>query len=235
MPILNKYEAKHKSFIKMKKRHDELWDEIRKLPLRELKEPYQKGWIITYRLRDDISRRSDAHLILEVLEKGWNKELYVKEIEAVKAVRQGHKSYVSKHKDLNSKLISIDLRPQRKLVRKEEYEKFSDRVKEFFYLDTTHEAYLKYGREYYYATLPHFYTELKVRPNMITHERLKGGELEEEYEFLRDKLQEYWREYFGYGKYPRGSQRRETRDKIQKFKKGEADDIIINKQLYDYG
>lgn len=235
MPQLNKYEIKYKSFLKMEKRADELKEELRKLPLRELKTPYQKGWVITFRLRDDISRRADAELILQVLERGWNKETYVKDIEAVKAVRQGHTSYITKRKDVNGKYISVDLRPQRKLIDKKQYEALPDRIKEYFYLDTTHEAYKKYNREYFYGVLPQYYLELKVRPYMITHERVKGGELEEEYKFLRDKLQEYWREYFSYGKYPRGSQRRETRDKIQKFKNGDSDDIIISKQLYNWG
>ena len=70
---------------------------------------------------------------------------------------------------------------------------------------------------------------------MVTHDRVKGGELEEEYEFLRDKLQEYWREYFGYGRYPRGSRRREERDQIRKFMNGDKDDILLGrKEKYDY-
>ena len=118
MPVLNKYDTKHKSFIKMQKRSQELQEELDKIPLRELKTPYQKGWLITYRLRDDISRRPDADLILQVLEAGWQKEVYVKDLEAVKAVRQGHTKYVSKRKDKDGNFISVDLRPQRKLVDK---------------------------------------------------------------------------------------------------------------------
>lgn len=235
MPILNKYDTKHKSFIKMQKRQQELQDELDKIPLRELKTPYQKGWLITYRLRDDISRRPDADLILQVLEAGWQKEVYVKDLEAVKAVRQGFTKYVSKRKDKDGNFISVDLRPQRKLVDKKKYEEFPERVKTFFYLDTTHEAYIKYNREYFYGVLPAYYLELRVRPYMVTHDRIKGGELEEEYEFLRDKLQEYWREYFGYRRYPRGSRRREERDQIRKFMNGDKDDILLGrKEKYDY-
>lgn len=228
MPLLNKYETRYKSFLKMEKRYNELFNEIHKLPLRELKTPYQKGWVITYRLRDDISRRQDVQIIKDVLEAGWNKELYVKDIEAVKAVRHGKKSYTTKHKDINGKFVSCDLRPQRKLINKKTYDELPDKIKAYFYLDTTHESYKKYGREYYYAVLPQYYLELKVRPNMITHERLKGGHLEEEYEFLKYKLQEYWRECnYGYERHHRVSLRRQTRDKIHKFKKGEIDDINI--------
>ena len=51
MRELDKYEKKYKSFLKMQRRLDEIKEELRKLPLRELKEPYQKGWNISIRLR----------------------------------------------------------------------------------------------------------------------------------------------------------------------------------------
>lgn len=233
MRELDKYEKKYKSFLKMQRRLDEIEDELRKLPLRELKEPYQKGWNISIRLRDDISRREDAHIIQQIVDLGWHKENYTTDIEAVKAVRKGLKSYIcTKYKEP----VSISLFPLRKDLTEEQYNNLPEKVKLNFRLDNFTERYLKYNRKYYYCHLPNYYTELKVRPNIITHERLKGGELESEKDFLRGKLQEFYRiYYYGYKRINLKSERRIVRDEIQKFKKGENEDIFLSKkQEYNY-
>lgn len=232
MGELDKYEKKYKSFLKMQKRLDEINEELDKLPLRELKEPYQKGWNISIRLRDDISRREDAHIIQQIIDLGWYKEHYTTDLEAVKAVRKGLKSYIfTRYKEP----ISIDLFPRRKNLTEEQYNNLPERVKLNFKLDNFSERYLKYNRKYYYCHLPSYYTELKVRPNIITHERLKGGELESEKDFLRDKLWLLWNIYLRSEKRTNlKSERRIVRDEIQKFKKGEKDDIFLSKkQEYD--
>lgn len=232
MRELDKHTKKYKSFLKMQKRLDEINKELDKLPLRELKEPYQKGWNISIRLRDDISRREDAYIIQQIVDLGWHKELYVTDIEAVKAVRKGLKSYVcTKYKEPHS----ISLIPHRRDIREEEFNELPNHIKQSFRLDNFSERYIKYGRKYYYCYLPNFYTELKVRPNIITHERLKGGELESEKDFLRDKLYPLYDIYYRRGrKVNLKSERRITRDEIQKFKKGEKDDIFLSKKQ-EYG
>lgn len=233
MRELDKYEKKYKSFLKMQRRLNEIEEELRKLPLRELKEPYQKGWNISIRLRDDISRRDDAHIIQQIIDLGWYKEKYVTDINAVKAIRKGLKSYIcTRYKEP----ISINLFPRRKDLTKEQYNNLPEKIKLNFCLDNFSERYLKYNRKYYYCYLPAYYTELRVRPNIITHERLKGGELESEKDFLRDKLWLLWNIYLRSGKRINlKSERRITRDEIQKFKKGESEDIFLSKkQEYDY-
>lgn len=233
MRELDKYEKKYKSFLKMQRRLDEIEDELKKLPLRELKEPYQKGWNISIRLRDDISRREDAHIIQQIIDLGWYKERYTTDLEAVKAVRKGLKSYIcTKYKEP----VSISLFPLRKDLTEEQYNNLPEKIKLNFCLDDFSERYLKYNRKYYYCHLPNYYTELKVRPNIITHERLKGGELESEKDFLRGKLQEFYRiYYYGYKRINLKSERRIVRDEIQKYKKGENEDIFLSKkQEYDY-
>lgn len=233
MRELDKYEKKYKSFLKMQRRLDEIEEELRKLPLRELKEPYQKGWNISIRLRDDISRREDAHIIQQIVDLGWHKERYTTDLEAVKAVRKGLKSYIcTKYKEP----VSISLFPLRKDLTEEQYNNLPEKVKLNFCLDDFNERYLKYNRKYYYCHLPNYYTELKVRPNIITHERLKGGELESEKDFLRGKLQEFYRiYYYGYKRINLKSERRIVRDEIQKYKKGENEDIFLSKkQEYNY-
>jgi len=233
MRELDKYEKKYKTFLKMQRRLDEIEDELRKLPLRELKEPYQKGWNISIRLRDDISRREDAHIIQKIIDLGWHKEHYTTDLEAVKAVRKGLKSYIC---TTYKKPLSISLIPHRKDIKEEEFNKLPNHIKQAFRLDDFSERYTKYNRKYYYCCLPNFYTELKVRPNIITHERLKGGELESEKDFLRNKLWLLWSIYLPSEKrVSLKSERRITRDEIQKYKKGEKDDIFLSKkQKYNW-
>ena len=77
---------------------------------------------------------------------------------------------------------------------------------------------------------------MKARTYYGSHSREKGGESEQEYEYLRDKLRLYWHKYStNYGSsYPRYKDRTIMRDKIQKFKKGEIDDISVEKIPKDY-
>lgn len=231
---LNKYEKQEKEYLKMEKRYNELWDEILKLPLIPLPTPFQKGWEITQKLRDDIERRKDADEIKAAIKIGYYPTRYTEKERDVKLIRSGKKNYVI---TVKKEKVYVDLRLSKRVVLEKEYDALPDKIKKYFYLDTIHEAYTKYGRRYYCVNIPDYYLVLKAKPNILTHYRQKGGELEKEYQFLRDKLWEYWNKKFAYSKsYPKNKDRSKTRDKIKKFLKGEIDDISVEKTplTYDY-
>lgn len=229
---LNKYEKQEKEYLKMEKRCNEIGQEILKLPLLPLPEPVQKGWEITQRLRDDIERRKDADELKEAIRIGYYPTRYTDKEKEVKLIRGGKKNYTI---TVKKERVYIDLRLSKRVVLEKEYDALPDKIKKYFYLDTAHEAYTKYGRRYYYIYIPDYYLVLKAKPNILTHYRQKGGELEKEYQFLKDALQEYWMKKWGYHKqFPKNKDRTKTRAQIRKFLKGEIDDISVEKTPLEY-
>lgn len=230
--LLNKQDKKYKEYLKMEDELSKLREQIYKLPLVPLKEPYQRGWMIYIKLREDISNRKDAGDIKNAIEIGYYESKFTNSVEEVKAVRAGKKSYT---KIIKKKRFSVELTPSRKMLSEKKYNDLPEKVKKYFVLDIFNDSYKKYGTKLYHTTLPYYYITLKVKPNMITHQRQKGGELEERYAFLEAKLQDFWREKYNYSKqYPRSKQRTETRDDIKKFIKGEVEDIYIKKAPLEY-
>lgn len=231
--LLKKQELKYKSFLKAEKRLNKVRELLRNLPLRELKEPYKKGWIIVTKLREDISRRKDAHIIQEVLENLYNIETTTRSLSAIKAIRKG--VFEVPYTDYKGRRSMISLFSKHNYISKEKYENLSEQAKKYFTLDTSNELYVLHGFKRYYGYLPSYYLILKAKPNIITHERLRGGELEKEEKELEVFLDEYWRTEFNYSKqYPRHKDRTNTRALIQKFKKGEIEDIPFNKIPLEY-
>jgi hypothetical protein len=228
---LDKYVKKHKLYIKLRNRMDDIYSEIRKLPLVELKEPYQKGWVIKFELREDIKRRDDAGIIQKVVNMSFY-EGYTNKVDQVKAIRRGER------KVLNKRGNWVDLIPHRRGLSEKEYQSLTPQEQKYFSLDTLNDRYTKWGYKSYIGRIPAYYLVLKARPNIITHVRLKGGELEAEYEQIRHRL--YWSGefqefYVGYsGSYPKHYGRSQTRDKIRKFLKGEIDDIYNDRVGKDY-
>lgn len=232
--MLNSEELKYKEFINLQKRLNELSEKLRDLPNVKLDKPYQRGWVIQYDVRDDIKNREDYPLIKEALEKGWY-DSYTNDVKVVRAIRKNDKNVVIKGK-WSSRIIS-HFYPKRKEYSEGEYKSFVA-INKFYVLDESSERYRKYGRKLYHCQFPSYWLKLKVRPNMITHRYLKGGELESEYELLRYRL--YWSGEFSsfvtnYGKsYPAYKDRTKIRAKIRKFINGSSDDIYNDKIPLEY-
>lgn len=229
---LDKYQRKHKLWLRLLKEEHDLWQKIKDLPLIELSEPYQRGWRVKFELREDIARSPMGPVIQSILDDhmgGW----VTQNVNHVRAIRQGKKTYEHKGK-------IIDLTPRAHRISEAKYEELTREQKKFFTLDIGSEDYRKRGYKRYYPTFPNYYLKLKARPNLITHKRQKGGELESELEQLKARIwysAEFIEFQTNYGtSYPRHKDRTRTRDKIQKFKKGEIEDIYNEKvpREYDY-
>lgn len=222
---LHKNDLKYKKFLKLERRMDELSKELAKVPARELKEPYQKGWIVTYELKPEIKRRKDAPVIQEVANLTYG-STWIRRVEWVKAIRSGAKKVLVKGNKWHS------LIPGRHGVKVEEYNKFIPAVAKYFDLDTLSDLYKKYGHKRYFATVPQHWMVLKARPHIVTHERVMGGPLQKEYDRLNQEWYSYWATT-SRGNYsvefPKNHVRTEQRSMIQKFKKGEIDDISTGK------
>lgn len=229
--LLHKHDLKYKKFLKLQARVDELWKQICKVPLVKLKEPYQKGWIVTYELKPEIRRRKDADVIQQVVDLTYSSN-HIRKVEWVKAIRSGAKKVIVKGNKWHS------LIPGRSGLKVEEYEKLPPAVAKYFDLDTLSDLYKKYGYKRYYATVPQHWMNLKARPYMVTHERIMGGPIQKEHDRLEQELRSYWRTVGGNYSvtYDKEAVRTEQRTLIQKFKNGEIDDIPATKgrMIYDW-
>ena len=221
---LNKYEKKEKEFIKALKRLNKIEEELKDLPLIPLQEPYQQGWEVSIRLREDIARRADGEVLQSLIEIGYNKSYRTKSLKDIKAIRRGEKFV--KFTDWRGRPATRSLFPNKRVFSEAKYNEFSERQKKYFYLDFD---YKNPTRKDYKIDLKEYQLELKAKPYIVTHYREKGGELEREAEHLKSFLEEYWRtlgdNYRDYG--DRSSvQRAKLRAAKQKFLKGEVEEIV---------
>lgn len=228
--LLKKHDLQYKQFLKMERRLSVVRDLLSQVPWVELKEPYQSGWFIRYEFRPETARRKDIDVLREVLRIGFYAHSFTNSADDVRRIRGGQT-----HKITKKGKGRVDFRPGRRYITENEYNTLIPAVKKYFHLDEHSQMYKLYKRKYYYPTLSLNWLILKVKPRIITHIQKRGGALQKEEEFLYDKLRTYWREYFGYRKhFPTGEERTETRAKIQKFIKGEMNDISLNTYKIDY-
>ena len=233
--MLNAEDFKHKEFIKLQNRLNELYEKMKKLPNIKLDKPYQRGWVIFYDVREDIKRRLDYPTIKEAVEEAYY-ESYTNDIKVVRAIRRKEGNGLIKNKWGSIQSVS-SYYPHRRLYSEKEYE-ITKTLNKFLELDTSSEAYRKFGRKAYYCAFPHYWLVIKVKPNIITHKKSKGGEIESEYENIRKRL--YWSGEFisfqiNYGKsYPSHKDRTKIRGSIRKFINGDADDIYSEKIPLEY-
>jgi hypothetical protein len=237
--MLNKEELKYKEFLKLQKKIDKLWEKLKAMPNVKLKEPYQRGWIIKYDVRDDIKNRADYPAIKELLEKGWH-DTETNNVNVIRAIRRGDTQVRIKNRW--GQLDSItNYYPRRADISEAEYLQecaISKTANKYYILDTLSEKYRKHGYKRYYLSFPNYWLVLKVRPNIITHTKLKGGALQKEHDFLCDRV--YYSGEFSsfltnYGSsYPAHKDRGRTRTKISKFVHGKEEDIFNEKVPREY-
>lgn len=221
----NKYEKRYKEFIKAINRLDEVEEELRNLPLRPLKIPFQRGWEVSIRLRDDIARRSDVDTIYKIIELGYHEGYVTQSLNEVKAIRRGEKSipYI----DWRGRKGNRSLIPTKRHITEKQYEELPESIKKYLDFDRLCEIYKKYGRKTYSVYLPEYWLNLKARPHIVTHQYIKGGELERERDELRSFLEQYWRECGrGYYKEDRWKDdRKKIKINLRKLIKCEIEDV----------
>lgn len=134
--------------------------------------PYQRGWIRVYDLRDDIKNRKDAIFIRQMLDM-LNSQAFCRTKDFA------HKSWTTGE--------MIPFKQPLKTLTPEKYEKLSDRMKKHFVL---RQEYVKYSNvmRNYYAFVYDYWFVFKIKPNIVTHHWIPDGEVESRYQKLRDNL-----------------------------------------------
>lgn len=209
MGRLNKYDKKYKKYLSYIRESNEIDKLKRKIPLVELEKPFHRHWESFIDLRNDIKNRKDNLFIYELIKIGYYPSKLIKDVNEVRMIRKGLKSYISKSKHY------ISFMPIKKRLSKKQYESLTDNQKPYF----------KEGRDqynhfpYYNIYIPDFWIKLKVRPKWVTHIKKLDTILERKDAFLNRKLKPYWRTLpynnFFYKSYKRYKIKEETNQLIQ--------------------
>lgn len=157
-----------KRLIKIHKAENVLHKEIRELPLILLEKPYQKGWVRFYVLREDVIQSKDGVFFLGLLEK-INTYMY-SNTKSFTSSRKHHRKRVQVIKEQHLYQVPMHQWNANEL-------RFSDKEKSYFTLTEKWSNCFKRYIIYYSFNEPWRYV-LRVRPNMITHQKAVNSELE---------------------------------------------------------
>lgn len=148
-----------------------LWNQKRDIPLVSLPEPYQKGFVRYFVLREDIARSKSADFFNQILEK-INTYQYADNRKFQKKKRKrGKKVYVPREQ----KLLKI---PQWQFPKYKKLE-FNEKEQAYFMQAEEYNPHRKAFETFYEFRDPWRFV-LRVRPYMITHYRPLDLDLERE-------------------------------------------------------
>ena len=163
-----------KFLIRLDKRRNKLWGDRQSMPWIPLAEPYQKGWKRFFVLRDDIRRSKEADLYQTLLDK----------INTIQHSRD--KAFRRRKRRMRKYVYFVEKQSLREF---NEYEwnspkcKLTEKEKLLFY------RYEGWNHERKYWEVKYIYAEpwrfvLRVRPHMITEQKMIDAKLEAEYRRL---------------------------------------------------
>lgn len=214
---LDKYTLQDKRYYAANKELDEIYKKIRSAPSRELAEPYQSGWYITIRLREDYARRTDGPVVAALIKK-YGGYAIVKSPTLVKTLRQ--KPLLSNFNSLLSHRTYYSPLRIRALSEKE-YASLSEITKKYFSLIPYRAATYDWKKCYEF-NVPEHYLLTKVSKRMITHTRDINPDLLSRKNELEKILEPYWlkfrhrdRYYDEY--YNTRAERRQSRVELGKY------------------
>lgn len=172
MTQLNDKDKLYKEFRKLQVELNKLYELRYNQPKIKLDEPYQKGWIIYYDLRDDIKKRDDSSRILRAIQLGYSNQT-TRSVAHVRNVRSGL-------------TVKSPLYPG---LRERELKKIPEDLQKYF-IKSYRYAQSKYWTQhnFYEICIPKYWLVRKVKPNMITH--VVDNLLEQEITKLRTQIYE---------------------------------------------
>ncbi len=186
MKPTHKYESKVKEFRKLLKKLLLLRKAKRELGWTYLKKPIRHGFYKELVFREDILKRKEVPVYLEILE-------------ATKVVKWGSsKKRLEKawgEQSKNNKRIQY---PGISALPQKEYDKLSDKAKRFF-IKRQREMYTPgYFETLYISILPAFYFNFKVSRAYIYKRKIIDSELESEMKLIENKMEtEFYVQFYG--------------------------------------
>ncbi|WP_312390361.1 hypothetical protein [Chryseobacterium sp.] len=163
-----------KQIIQKYKRSKELWKIRRNIPLVPLDQPYQRGFVRFFVVRDDVKRSKDGDFFQGILNK-INTKMYSETRKFLKKKRKfGRRIYVEREQKLarlsthqwNDPKLGLTTRERQYFLKREDYCPFRKRY------------------NIYYEFIEPWRFVLRVKPNMITHYKPLNSDLEKEIDEL---------------------------------------------------
>ena len=163
------------------KLQDKLYYEKRNLPLIPLETPYQKGWVRTFRLRDDIARSSQAEFYQALLEKINTKD-YCNE-KSFQRKKRGKRKKGYEPKEQWLKTFTEAEWSSAKL-------KITESEKQHFFLKEYQNPYNRCIDKRYTFVEPWRYV-FQIKANMITHAKMVDEVLEQQIQQLDNRIERH--------------------------------------------
>lgn len=233
----NIFYIREKEYLKLVRRQREIQNIKFNMPKVLLDKPYQNGWVAELAILPEILKGFYNEPLQEVLDIcsssfyiSRNKSKLISEIRKCKNFKRAKSLFY--YKDSKGKPVYCG--PELKSINNKKYEKLTDRGKKYF--DIRYHTHINRwgGQDYiyttYYPLIPEHWLYVRIKKNMITH---KGGldcELEQELAEINSKIDDYrqlhnrHRDWYNKRK---SINRREVRDGIIKFKKGELNKNFV--------
>lgn len=170
-----------KQIRKKYQRSNELWEIKRNIPWIPLEQPYQRGFVRFFTVREDVMRSKDGDFFDGILKK-INTYMYSESRQFLKKKKKsGRRIYVEREQKL--KQISSFSWNDPKFG-------LTPREREYF---LKQEEYCPFRKQYvpYYEFIEPWRFTLRIRPNMITHYKPVDFELEKESAELDSYLRQY--------------------------------------------
>jgi hypothetical protein len=197
----NKYFLKEKAINRIKREQNEINNAIRNEGWVELEKPEHNGYYAEWVLREDYTRRADAHVYQEVLDACGD--------------RIWSKTEEFRSKDYKTKKW-IYHKPRLLNINKEKYDKLSPSAQKFFYESLEDKKNWRYGfNDSSYACTLTYELVVLISKAYITHRREHDGLLRQMDAEAEKKLNQLtdghpWGSY-GYGKFWRKHEFKKTK------------------------
>ncbi|WP_166922131.1 hypothetical protein [Flavobacterium poyangense] len=168
-----------KQLVQIAKRNSAIYSAIRNLPLVELKEPYQKGWVRYFVVRVDVLRSAEGVFYEKILEKINTFQFSNQKEFTNRKKRFGKKSIHPRERFVANISVSDWNTNKFELTDKEKscftlIEKWSDLYKRFV-------RYYKFNEPWRFV--------FKIEPNIITHKKAIDTALESELRLIENYIQ----------------------------------------------
>lgn len=248
----NNKEEREKEYIALTKRLNELWKKIRNAEVEILDTPYQDGWTLSLRLRDDAFRREDGPRMLEAL-KLCIKPVSITSSKTVAEIRKNNtwenlqKLLTHSYKSLYDEKVYVTYTgPTISSIPVKKFNTLDEKLKKFFRYEVS-ERVSKWGGqlykdEKYVLDIPKYYIEAKVGKRMISKRIKIDPEIISESTHLETIRRTHFYDLFkrgsrssrwwGYKDNQKNKQnRRHSNDAIEKLMDGEIDDVKQYRKL----
>lgn len=173
-----------KQLIQIYKRITELNNKLLALPFVPLEVPYQRGWIGTFVLRQDVAISKEAEFFQNLLEKINTEQYSHKKLFQLKRRKRGKKIYENRPQYLQM-FDHSDWRRNNFRIGKKEFQ-LTAKERKYFSIKEIPDWRGNLVSVYYFNEQWRFV--LKVKPNIITHVQMHDCELESQLEELNNYL-----------------------------------------------